>query len=66
VEHQRMLQACKEKDLPKIRALMKAHYSQAVEFLAQKLKIEKKGRIVDPPSAPKGKSGKRGSRTLDG
>jgi DNA-binding GntR family transcriptional regulator len=66
VEHQRMLQACREKDLPKIRALMKAHYSQAVEFLAQKLKIERKERIAGPPSASKGKSGKRDSRTLDG
>jgi DNA-binding GntR family transcriptional regulator len=66
VEHQRMLQACREKDLQKIRALMKAHYSQAVDFLSQKFRIERKERIAGQPSTPKLKVRKSGARMLDG
>jgi len=66
VEHQQMLHACREKDLQKIRALLKAHYSQAVDFLAQKLRIEKKGGIAGPPSTRKLKARKRGVRMLEG
>lgn len=66
LEHQRMLQACIEKDLQKIRMLMKAHYSQAVDFLSQKLRIERKGKIAGPPLTGKVNRGKSGIRTLDG
>lgn len=39
LEHRQMLQACKEKDLLKIRSLVKDHYGQAVDFLAKRLKV---------------------------
>jgi DNA-binding GntR family transcriptional regulator len=42
-EHKLLLKSYEEKDLLKIRSLMKNHYNQAVEFLTKKLKVHKNG-----------------------